>query len=337
MCLSSRTGHPCSAAKLYKYLAEKSLADRDLYWSEFLRSCEATSAVNRVMDWIQISERAVIGQDTAANLICLCALFLTTTVRTLRDRATHCLVLLGEQHPALLFEASMASLAFNDPYVPERMLAASYGTLMRKWAFPPSGLAGAAVTLATYIRDRLAGSYRTAPIEHILLRDYSDGIIELASKLSPAYAPLLPIEKVSKKSRIPNANRISAQRVKAAEGAIHMDFDNYTTGRLVENRRNYDSKHAEYRGVQRQILVGGCWTWVMPPSVSSTSTAKSGRRTFVWVGKMGGRKSTAMVRNIPGSLFTKWLESGTLRGFFQSVTNHDCPMRILIPVFLMRH
>jgi hypothetical protein len=255
VCLASRNGHPYSAQRLYKYLAEKMLAERDLFWSEFLRSRDATSAMNRVMDWIQISEKAAIGNDTAANLICLCALFLTTTVRTLRDRATHCLVLLGELYPAPLFEASAASLSLDDPYIPERMLAASYGVLMRKWAFPPAGLADVAVTLAINLRGRLAGSDDIAPIVHILMRDYAEGIIELASKLSPANAPRLSLEalKVSKRTRIPSGDRIADDRVKAASAGIHMDFDNYTTGRLVENRANYDSNHKEYRQVQRQI------------------------------------------------------------------------------------
>ncbi len=252
-CLSSRTGHPYSAQRLYKYLADKNLAERDLFWSEFVRSREATSTVNRVMDWIQVSKSVAMDKFTAANLIWLCALFLTTTVRRLRDRATHCLVLLGDQHSAPLFEATILTLAFNDPYVPERMLAASYGVLMRNWAFPPAGLPDSAVTLAAALRDRLAGSDQTTSIEHILMRDYAEGIIELALMLSPASAPRLTHEKVSEQSRIPSGDLISDDRVEAASEAIQMDFDNYTIGRLVENRAPYDSKHEEYRRVRRQI------------------------------------------------------------------------------------
>ncbi|MEZ5348125.1 MAG: hypothetical protein R2714_02840 [Microthrixaceae bacterium] len=32
-----------------------------------------------------------------------------------------------------------------------------------------------------------------------------------------------------------------------------MDFGNYTIGRLVTDRGNYDFKHREYNGVRRQI------------------------------------------------------------------------------------
>jgi DNA replication protein DnaC len=255
VCLASRTGHHYSAERLYRYLSRKSLVDRDIFWSEFLRSRTAPSAVYRVLDWILSDRKEAIGEATTGNLIQLCALLLTTAVRTLRDRATKCLVLLGEKHPQLLLEATAASFAFNDPYIPERMLAASYGVLMRKWAFPTPGLKDSAVTLAIELRHRLAGSRTVAPIEHILMRDYAEGIIALAAKISANARPRLSLDglRISKKSVIPSGYRIAEGAVKAASDAIRMDFDNYTTGRLVENRANYDDSHKDYRRVRRQI------------------------------------------------------------------------------------
>jgi hypothetical protein len=255
VCLASRTGHPYSAERLYKYLSSKSLIERDIFWSEFLRSRSASSAVYRVLDWIIATEKEAIREETAANLIWLCALFLTSTVRTLRDRATRCLVLLGEQHPQVLLSATAASFSFNDPYVPERMLAASYGVLMRKWAFPPPVLAACAVRLATELRTRLKGSKTVAPIEHILMRDYAEGIVALAQKLSQSSKSPLSLDglRVSRKSVIPSGDSIPEESVEEASAAIHMDFDNYTMGRLVENRSNYDFDHKDYRRVRRQI------------------------------------------------------------------------------------
>jgi hypothetical protein len=255
VCLASRTRHPYDAEYLYDYLSRKSLIDRDTFWSEFLRSCTAPSAAYRVLDWIISSEQEAISDATAGNLIRLCAVLLTTTVRQLRDRATKCLVLLGERHPQLLLEATTRSFKFNDPYVPERMLAASYGVLMRKWAFATPGLAASAVALATELRLRLKGSKNVAPIEHILMRDYAEGIIALATKLAPEAKSRLSLDRlrVSTKSLIPSGYRISEDAVKAADIAIYMDFNNYTTGRLVENRANYDDGHKEYRRVRRQI------------------------------------------------------------------------------------
>lgn len=253
VCLASRTGHPCSAERLRQYLAPMSLTERDLFWSEFLRGTERMSSVQRVLDWIVATSDQTVDCDTDTNLLTLCAMFLTCTVRRLRDKATRCLVVLGERHPEALFRITDEAFAFNDPYVVERLLAASYGVLMRRWAFPGDDLRRAATKLAPSLSKRLIGSASVAPIEHILSRDYAQGIVELSCRLAPSTKRHLRKGLPSKKSIIPSAHRISRAAVAEADSAIQMDFDNYTTGRLVDGRSNYDSSHQEYQGVQRQI------------------------------------------------------------------------------------
>jgi hypothetical protein len=253
VCLASRTSHPYSAERLYRYFARQPLIDRDIFWSEFLRSRSTPSAVYRVLDWIITTRNEPISAEAAGNLIWLCALFLTSTVRRLRDRATRCLVLLGERYPHMLLSAAAASFSFNDPYVPERMSAASYGVLMRKWAFPPKALPKNASEFASDLLARLKGSRTTPPIEHILMRDYAEGIVRIASKLSKNPELSLDGICVSQKSAIPSGYRIAEKAVEAASAAIHMDFGNYTVGRLIEGRANYDDSHDEYRRVRRQI------------------------------------------------------------------------------------
>ena len=92
-------------------------------------------------------------------------------------------------------------------------------------------------------------------MEHILMRDYAEGIIALAQKLSPTSKSRLSIDglRVSARSVIPGGGRIREKSVEAASAAIHMDFDNYTFGPLVENRANYEFDHRDYRRVRRQI------------------------------------------------------------------------------------
>ncbi len=48
----------------------------------------------------------------------------------LRDQATRTLYWFGRMNPEALFELTVDSLLVNDPYVCERMLAASYGVAM---------------------------------------------------------------------------------------------------------------------------------------------------------------------------------------------------------------
>jgi hypothetical protein len=153
----------------------------------------------------------------------------------------------------MLLSAAAASFSFDDPYVPERMSAASYGVLMRKWAFPSKDLPKMAAEFASDLLARLKGSRTIPPIEHILMRDYAEGIIRIAYRLSKDSNLSLDGIRVSQKSTIPSGHRIAEKAVAAASTAIHMDFGNYTIGRLVEGRANYDDSHDEYRRVRRQI------------------------------------------------------------------------------------
>lgn len=253
--LASRSEHRYNAEKLYGYLRGMRLPDRDLFWTEFLRSRPRSSAPHRVLDWVQQSAAADMSAPTARNLITLLSLFLTSTVRPFRDRTTHCLVLLGEQAPGILFAEVDRSFSFNDPYVSERMLAAAYGVLMRTWAAPSDGLAEAALALAFQLSARLVGTESEAPIEHILARDYAQSFVELTAKLVPEKAQKLlsGIGRISSKSMLRRPSRISEKYAELAKPAIRMDFGNYTIGRLVSDRRNYDDSHSGYRAIRRRI------------------------------------------------------------------------------------
>ena len=57
---------------------------------------------------------------------------LTSTVRPLRDQATRALYWYGRRFPQDFFKLVMKSFTINDPYVSERMLAATYGIAMAR-------------------------------------------------------------------------------------------------------------------------------------------------------------------------------------------------------------
>jgi hypothetical protein len=56
--------------------------------------------------------------------------YLTTTAREMRNKVTRALYWFGRGEPDALFDLTVSSLSISDPYVPERMLAASYGVAM---------------------------------------------------------------------------------------------------------------------------------------------------------------------------------------------------------------
>lgn len=255
--VATRVGHPWSAERLHAYLEPMTLTDRDLVWTEWIRQVVEPSVVFRLLEWIERSE--TMDADVAANCIRVTSLMLTTTRRPLRDRATRALFLLGLRHPAELFEATLRSLGFNDPYVPERLLAASYGIAMSYWSDPRGQhLRDSLPEFARALVDRMLVPGAAHATTHALMTDYAVGIVELARRVEPecirpgkrryAKQPLTHVQ-----SLYPEPASIGSD-VERVKSVLHMDFENYTLGRLVDGRGNYDYEHAEYKGVRRQIL-----------------------------------------------------------------------------------
>ncbi len=257
--VSTKPKHPYHAQRLYDYLANYPMPDRDLQWSEYLRRRHASPTIHRLLTWAEKFNVANMTQLSAAELIVLLSLVLTTVVRSDRDLATKALVLIGERFPEVLFTHVVTSLRFNDPYVPERMLAAAYGTTLSLVdsesapTFRPL-LGNLAKTL---YRNMFGPSARYAT-HHTLMQDYALGIIQIAQHVNCVKLPKTASRNLA--PPFPNTSSTFASdgtpdsAVKEAIGhAIQMDFGNYTLGRLIPNRANYDDKKPDYVQVRAKI------------------------------------------------------------------------------------
>ena len=257
--VSTKPCHPYGARRLYEFLAKYSMPDRDKKWSEYLRRKYASPTIHRLLIWAQDLNVASMTEPAANELIVLFSLVLTTVVRKDRDLATKALLLLGEKYPAILFAHTLKTLSFNDPYVSERMLAASYGVAM--------SLTDSEVAtdfnlhlgkFAKWLYTKMFAPHARFATHHVLKRDYALGIIELAQRAnsvklprtasSNMAAPFPQISSTFRRDGSPEKN------IKEAIGhAIHMDFGNYTIGRLIPYRANYDEKNPGYVKVRSQI------------------------------------------------------------------------------------
>ena len=118
---------------------------------------------------------------------------LTSTVRLLRDHATRALYWFGCKDPNALFDLTLDSLAINDPYVPERMVAACYGVAMSLWADPRGGSVRAALPeFANALVDRLFVPGAPDATRHVLMQDSALGIMACASPSAKADGPSAP-------------------------------------------------------------------------------------------------------------------------------------------------
>ena len=250
--------HPLNAEALDRVLRRMGVAERDLTWTEWLRrrQIEILRDLRRIEDrWRHDGLHA--GDRLRARWVVWA---LTSTVRRLRDQATRALYWFGRVDPEGLFEIAVDALAVNDAYVGERMLAATYGVVMSHQQ------AGAdfevhLVPLLDRLADALMGPAATAPTCHYLARLYARGIIAFAAKF---YTSALPKRLRSKawKFGMPGLTTPIGKTDRRAEElrrTLQMDFENYTLGRLFEDRSNYDFDHKAHQAAVAHVL-GVVWS-----------------------------------------------------------------------------
>lgn len=257
--VATKPKHPYRACRLYDTLMRYPMPNRDLRWSEYLRRQYASPTIRRLLTWAGKLNVESISQNSATELVVLLSLVLTTVVRSDRDLVTKALVLIGERFPKVLFSHVLTSLEFNDPYVPERMLAAAYGTtlsLVDSEAAPTfrPRLGDLAITL---YRKMFGPNARNAT-HHAMMRDYALGIIEVARHKSCVMLPKTASRNLV--APFPNTGSTFTSDgtpdptvCEAIDHAIQMDFGNYTIGRLIPNRNNYDNTDPEYIQVLTKI------------------------------------------------------------------------------------
>jgi len=251
--------HPLNAAFLDETLRAMTVSERDLVWTEWIRETRSErfndllAIENR---WRQQDVRTASDQLRAKWVMWL----LTTTDQELRDVATRALYWFGRGNAAALFEESLKALAIDDPYVPERMLAASYGVAMARHVDLGDQIF-VTETLPIYARsiyDSIFAEDAPFSTTHFLMREYGSRIIEIAS----LHHPGLFTSESLQRSKAPfegglrgwGESKASQERRYDANSPLGMDFENYTLGSLVPSRSNYDFNNEEYQKVRAQIL-----------------------------------------------------------------------------------
>lgn len=253
--------HPLNSEYLDSVLRDMPISDRDLSWTEWVRETRQDSfndllAVER--KWKEnLSKRTKSDQLRAKWIMWL----LTSTDHELRYVATRALYWFGRGDSAALFEETLNSLQINDPYVPERMLAASYGVAMAQHVdVKDSNFVN--TTLPGYARrlyDSMFGKGAPCTTTHSLIREYATRTIELTALHNPGLFSQEELER----SKPPftdgglrnwGESEASKEKLFGLDTPFRMDFENYTIGRLVPGRRNYNYKNEGYRKVRSQIL-----------------------------------------------------------------------------------
>ncbi|NVM55358.1 MAG: hypothetical protein HWN66_16750 [Candidatus Helarchaeota archaeon] len=259
--LATKPKHPYNAERLNRFLEKFKMSDRDLFWSEFLRRQNVHNSIYRILNWVEKTKGNDIPRDYVEMYLIILMWVLTSTDRALRDRATRCIYFLGRNFPERFYYLSLKSLSINDPYVPERMLTASYGVAMalhnnlgkpefRKNFLPQF------VTRLYKLMFRKGAPYSTT---HILMRDYARYTIEIALLHNRNLLKAQQKKRIRPPFKDGGIRRWGKEKdrneheYREGNYPFGTDFDNYTVGRLLPNRQNYDFKNPEYIKVKSNM------------------------------------------------------------------------------------
>jgi hypothetical protein len=257
----SMPGYPLNAIFLNGVLGSMSMADRDLRWTEWLR--RERRYILSDLRWLEKRwrENRIEGAEPDRLRAIWVMWLLTTTIGELRDQATRTLYWFGRGNPMALFGCTVESLAINDPYVSERMLAASYGVAMvlqngegaerfRDEQLP---------RFAKKIFELMFAENAAFATTHSLRRDYAKCIIEVALRWRPGL--LAAVEKARIAPPFVGGIRNWRRRPDYDQGKyrdgndpLGFDWKNYTMGRLARRRSTYDFAHPDYVRVKEEVL-----------------------------------------------------------------------------------
>ncbi|TDB63958.1 NACHT domain-containing protein [Arundinibacter roseus] len=253
--------HPLNAVFFSKLLAYLKMNERDISWTEYFRKKSYD-----LEEYILEFEAKCRSNESESKLVSekqhivsrVIVWFLTSTNRNLRDKATKALYFYGRKFPKEFSTLVYDSLKFNDPYVWERTLASLYGVVMAEHNSTSSDNFRIHILpeISKTIFDLIFKENAPHSTTHILARDYSRRIIEIGL----VHNPSLFTEKEIKNIRPPytfggvrNLGEFDyGDRDYGYDGPIHMDFSNYTIGRIVKDGGSY-SNPLEKQKVRRQI------------------------------------------------------------------------------------
>lgn len=251
--------HPFDMDFLHGVLLAMPNTQRDLFWSEWVR--ERSEEVEDDFEFMSTRWKSGELDEREIRRARWVMWTLTSTSRSLRDVATKTLYEFAAKRPGEFFRLAVESIAVSNPYVPERMFAAAYGAALSTWSdINAVEMREALPRVARQIYRAMFAPSATHPTWHALYQQYCLGTIAIARMVDPAClsedeaAHLLPpfSHLPSPFANMPQSAPAVIERAKRA--AIRMDFGNYTMGRMIPGRSNYDDHNPEYQRVLPAII-----------------------------------------------------------------------------------
>ncbi len=174
--VAGKENHPLNADKLHSWLASKTLAERDSFWTTKLAdyNYDVFVSLRAMTGWAKNRGFSKSLSDKSRFLIASALSWaLATTCISVRDNTTIALARLLQNNLSVAKDVLIRFSQINDPYIVERVFSAIYGAVLTS-----QELAG-----LTDICDYLLTNFFTADevYPNVLVRDYAKHIVEFAN------------------------------------------------------------------------------------------------------------------------------------------------------------
>lgn len=244
--------HPLNARRLHGILSRTNLAERDSWFQQYMLNAtsEQGNAISRIQSW-SISRLPKDISDRKAILLTGIALAwtLSSTDNDLRDRSTRALIQLFRYHQDVLVKLLEVFIDVDDPYIVERLFAATYGVV----SLNPHDKAGFQSLVVWIYKNHFLNKNRRPDA---LLDDYAKGLIELyirkyknnihvdLNKIKPPFTyykfpnDIPDIDSLRREYDNNNYCLIWRSLMYGEGGAALADFGNYTVGSYLSGFTN---------------------------------------------------------------------------------------------------
>lgn len=244
--------HPLNAMRLHEILSGTNLAERDSWFQQYILNAtsEQGNAISRIQSWsISRLPRDISNQKAILLTGIALAWTLSSTENNLRDRSTRALIQLFRYHQDVLVKLLEIFINVDDPYIVERLFAATYGVV----SLNPHDKAGFQSLVVWIYKNHFLNKSRRPDA---LLDDYAKGLIELyirkyknnihvdLNKIKPPFAyykfpnDIPDIDSLRRKYDNNNYFSIWESLMYGEGGAALADFGNYTLGSYLSEFTN---------------------------------------------------------------------------------------------------
>lgn len=180
--ITTKPNSEYNAKWLFNFLSRMDMPTRDLCWTRYLANTTDSTAANRYINGL-LAVNKYDKQTFSEVHIYLQSLLLTTIVQEHRKIVTESLSLIGDRNYDGLFRHTIRTLNFKDPYVPERMLAACYGTVLAlNRPLLAQDYRKSLSNLSRQLYSRLFTRKSMQGTHHAMIRDYALSIIRISRR-----------------------------------------------------------------------------------------------------------------------------------------------------------